>query len=185
VVTIHNWRELALLGRAKAPFSPTPIRPRRIASRVAAKSCAHRDALPRAFIEPPIVRWSAILISLFFRHDSSRHAMARIRRVSDWPRSRFSARGPGWPACPQRAKRGTIRTVVRDMRLKMAVNGSRWQFFGRGSRLAARATVPPTCGALLGNASEPDPSPAGRARPWRHSRVRCAPCHSDQTSRLE
>ncbi len=120
--------------------------------------------------------------SLVSRHAASRHAMAMIRRVSDWPRSRFLVRGPGWPACPQPAKRGTIRSVVRDTRPKMAVNGSRWQFLGRRSRLVSHPTVPPTCGELLGNTSEPDRSLAGRARLWRNSRVGCASCHSDQTS---
>ncbi len=60
-VSRSNWRELALLRRAKAPFPRAPIPPLRIASRVSAKSCVHRDALPRASIEPPIGAWSAIL----------------------------------------------------------------------------------------------------------------------------
>jgi hypothetical protein len=34
---------------------------------------------------------------------SDRSVGHRIERL--WPRSRFSARGPGWPACPQRAER--------------------------------------------------------------------------------
>ncbi len=35
----------------------------------------------------------------------SEHDTAKLRRVSDSPRSRFSARGPGWPARPSRARR--------------------------------------------------------------------------------
>jgi hypothetical protein len=64
-VAIQNWRELALLGRAKAPFSRASVPPFRSASRVPAKLCAHGDALPLGLIEPPICdgapflfRWS-------------------------------------------------------------------------------------------------------------------------------
>jgi hypothetical protein len=173
---------MALLGRAKAPFSRASIPPRRIASRVPAESCAHRDALLRAFIEPPICDRAPFLFrwSLDMMQAGTRWRGVIASPVG--PCSRFSARRPGLRVRPQGAKRGTIRTVVPDMRPKTAANGSRWQFFGRGSRLAPHATMPPTCGELLGDASEPDPSPAG---PGRDSRVGCAPCHSDQTSRPE
>ena len=33
-------------------------------------------------------------------------------RASSWPRSRFSARGPGWPACPRRAGNGESSPVT-------------------------------------------------------------------------
>ncbi len=164
-----NWRELALLGRAKAPFLPTPIRPRRIASRVAAKSCAHRDASPRAFIEPPIGAWSAIFHfgngKFFFnakgakgrqdadrsgnereihsrgissrslrlrgkescldsRQAASRHAMAKIRRVSDWPLLTVLSPGlrlAGMPATGADRNDSNGRTGYE------AENGSEWQ----------------------------------------------------------
>jgi hypothetical protein len=43
-------------------------------------------------------------------------------------RSRFSARGPGWPACPEGAGNATVETGVAVLRLQ---NGSRWQLLGR------------------------------------------------------
>ena len=38
-------------------------------------------------------------------HGTGWHAMARFHRASVSPRSRFSARGPGWPARPRRARK--------------------------------------------------------------------------------
>jgi hypothetical protein len=35
-----------------------------------------------------------------------------LDRASCWPRSRFSARGPGWPACPRRAGNGESSPVT-------------------------------------------------------------------------
>ena len=47
-------------------------------------------------------------ISFISRHGGSRSAPASSQRVSDSPSSRFSARDPGWPACPRRARNGDV-----------------------------------------------------------------------------
>jgi hypothetical protein len=58
------------------------------------------------------------------RHDASRYAMARIRRVSDWPRSRFSAPGPGLAGMPAT---GEERNDSNGRAGHEAENGSEWQ----------------------------------------------------------
>ena len=40
--------------------------------------------------------------------DTGWHTMAVFHRVSVWPRSRFSARGPGWPECPLEGHRKNV-----------------------------------------------------------------------------
>ena len=77
----------------------------------------------------------------FSDHGTDWPSVNAFHRGFSRPRSRFSAREPGWPARPRRAKRcmRQIKTSLTVLRRQMAVDGSRWQVLGRSARLLAPA----------------------------------------------
>ena len=109
-ITAKKWQRV---GSDRAPRVPVETDPRAVGRR--RPSTATRNAwgppggrmvtlrfseLAPKFADAPLV---ASLPGEFSANGTDENAMARSDRASVLPRSRFSARGPGWPACPRRA----------------------------------------------------------------------------------